>query len=92
MSETQGRVTVATAVLNSAESKTLFGVDLAANDIQPVWIRIENREAVPYWYAPRFTDPMYFSPAEVAFKSRLWFGGEANQQVAEAMRDRELYT
>jgi hypothetical protein len=92
VSETQGGVTVATAVLNSAESKTLFGVDLAANDIQPVWIRIENREDAPYWYAPRFTDPMYFSPAEVAFKSRVWFGGEANQQMAENMRERELYT
>lgn len=92
VSETQGGVTVATAVLDSAESQALFGVDLAANDIQPVWIRIENREDVPYWYAPRFTDPMYFSPAEVAFKSRLWFGGEANEKMAEVMRDRELYT
>jgi LssY C-terminus len=92
VSETQGGVTVSTAMLDSAESKTLFGVDLAANDIQPVWIRIENREDVPYWYAPRFTDPMYFSPAEVAFKSRLWLGGEANQQMAEVMRERELYT
>jgi hypothetical protein len=51
---------VTTAALSAPESATLFGVNLADDDVQPVWMEIENREDAAYWYMPRFTDPMYF--------------------------------
>jgi hypothetical protein len=89
-SETQDGVTVTTSALSAAETATLFGVDLADDDIQPVWIEIENREDAPYWYMHRFTDPMYFSSAEVAFANRRWFAGEANQRMEEVFHQRGL--
>lgn len=89
-SETQDGVTVTTAALSAAESATLFGVDLANGDIQPVWIEIENREDADYWYMHVLTDPMYFSPAEAAFASRWWFAAEANQRMQEVLHRRAL--
>jgi LssY C-terminus len=89
-SETQDQVTVTTAALSAAESATLFGVELADDDIQPVWIEIENRDDAAYWYMHRYTDPMYFSPAEVAFANRRWFGGAANQRMEQVFLQRSL--
>jgi hypothetical protein len=89
-SETQDGITVTSSALSAAEAAALFGVDLADDDVQPVWIRIENREDVSYWYMHRFTDPMYFSPAEVAFANRRWFAVEANQRMEEGFLERSL--
>jgi hypothetical protein len=87
--ETEDGVTVTTAALSAAESGALFGVDLADDDIQPVWIEIENREDAAYWYMHRYTDPMYFSAAEVAFANR-GFAGAANQRMEEVFHQRSL--
>jgi hypothetical protein len=89
-SETQDGVTVTSAALSAAEAAALFGVDLADDDIQPVWIEVENREDAAYWYMHRFTDPMYFSPAEVAFANRQWFAVEANERMEDAFLQRSL--
>jgi LssY C-terminus len=89
-SETQDGVTVTAAALSAAESATLFGVNLADDDVQPVWMEIENREDAAYWYMPRFTDPMYFSPAEVAFANRRWVADEAHRRMAEIFHRRAL--
>jgi hypothetical protein len=90
-SETEEGVTVTGAALSAAEAASLFGVDLADDDIQPVWIRIENREDAGYWYMHRYTDPMYFSPAEVAFANRRWLAGEANERMEEVFHRRGLH-
>jgi hypothetical protein len=89
-SETEGGVTVTTAALSADEAETVFGVELADDDIQPVWIKIENRDDAAYWYMHRYTDPMYFSPAEVAFANRRWFGGTANQRMEQVFLQRSL--
>jgi hypothetical protein len=89
-SETQDEVTVTTAALSAAESAALFGVELADDDVQPVWIEIENRDDAAYWYMHRYTDPMYFSPAEVAFANRRWLGGAANQRMEQVFLQRSL--
>ncbi|MGH6920318.1 MAG: LssY C-terminal domain-containing protein [Geminicoccaceae bacterium] len=89
-SETEDGVTVTTAALSAPEAAALFGTDLADDDIQPVWIEIENRQDAAYWYMHRYTDPMYFSPAEVAFANRRWLAGEANRRMAEAFQKRSL--
>ena len=48
-SQVQDAVKVSVAVLSAEESKQLFGVNLALNDIQPVWIRVENSDSKPYY-------------------------------------------
>ena len=54
------RVTV--AVLSAAESRQVFGVNLAGKGIQAVWVRVENHDTTPYWLLSSGLDPDYFSP------------------------------
>jgi hypothetical protein len=75
------RVTV--AVPSDEESEQLFGVPLATEGIQPVWLRIENRGEEPYWFAPAALDPSYFTPLEAANRCRSAF---ASSSTNEEMR------
>ena len=48
-SKINGEVRVTVAVLSAEESRQLFGVNLDGQDIQPVWVRVQNADTVPYW-------------------------------------------
>ena len=39
----EGKLTVATAVPSRGETKKIFGMDLYAKNVQPVWVQVENR-------------------------------------------------
>jgi len=60
----RARVTV--AVLTAAESRRLFGVDLARRGIQPVFLRVENRSPDSLRLQMVAIDPRYFTPLEAA--------------------------
>jgi hypothetical protein len=60
-------VTVTVAVPTIAEAQTIYGVDLASKEIQPVWLEVKNKSANIYWFLPSGLDPEYFSPSEAAF-------------------------
>jgi hypothetical protein len=58
------RVTV--AVLSAHESQQVFGVPMGRRGIQPVFLQIENRHAVPLRLYVLDIDPHYFTPLEAA--------------------------
>lgn len=60
-------VTVTVAVPTIAEAQAIYGVDLAAKHIQPVWLEVKNDSPDDYWFLPSGLDPNYFSPSEAAF-------------------------
>lgn len=60
------RARAAVAVLTAAESRRLFGVDLARRGIQPVFLRIENRSSDNLRLQMVAIDPKYFTPLEAA--------------------------
>ena len=60
------RARVTLAVPAAAESRRLFGVDLARRGIQPVFVRVENRAAEPLRLQLVGIDPRYFTPLEAA--------------------------
>src|SRR5262245_2914300 len=72
------RVTV--AVPSDEESEQLFGVRLATEGIQPVWLLIENHGGEPYWLAPAELDPAYFTPLEAANRVRSVFTSSATNE------------
>jgi hypothetical protein len=74
-------LTVTTAVLSRDESEEVFGVDLAAKGVQPVWIDIENNTGVPYMFMPVALDPGYFSPNEVSWMNHFRFGRSVNKKM-----------
>jgi hypothetical protein len=68
-------------VLTRQEARELFDVDLSLKQIQPVWIKIDNRDDHPYWLISSALDPEYFSPAEVAYSERRWFQSGYNEEL-----------
>ena len=59
--QAQGGLTVTVSVATATEAATIFGVDLAEKNIQPVWIEVRNDASVHYWCLSSVLDPNYFS-------------------------------
>jgi hypothetical protein len=69
VSEHRGDLRVSAAALGQREGALLFGVPLANQGIQPVWLEIQNGHEDPYLFLQQSVDPDYFSPREAAYKS-----------------------
>jgi len=76
-------IRVSAAVPSVEESKTIFGIDLEKETIQPLWLEIENKTDRQIIFLPTGLDPEYFSPLEVAFVFHAPFAGDANVQLDE---------
>ena len=84
-SRIDGDVNVTVTALNPEESQRLLGFNVAAAGIQPVWVKVVNREK-RRWYLPPITiDSEYYSPLEVAWIGHRPFAAEANRQVDEQL-------
>ncbi len=80
-SQVLGKVRLSAAALSAEESAAVYGAPLASRLIQPVWVRIENRDDRPYWLLFPGLDPNYFPASEAA---------EAMAQADPALRLEEL--
>jgi len=69
--QSDARAEATVAVLTAAESRSLFGVDLARRGIQPVFLRITNRSAGSLRLQLVDLDPRYFTPLEAAALSHF---------------------
>jgi hypothetical protein len=85
-------VTVRAAVLTDDESERYFGVALADEGIQAVWMSVENASDALLYYLPVMTDPNYFTPPEAAQLFHSWRSAGVNTAMdhlfaREAMPD-----
>jgi hypothetical protein len=92
LSQQQGPVMVRAAVLTDDESQQYFGVALADEGIQAVWLSVENGSDAILHYLSVTTDSNYFTPPEVARLFHGWWPNETNNKldalfVREAMPD-----
>ena len=76
-------VRVSAAVLDGQQSNAIFGTPLVKVGIQPVWLRIDNGDTVPYILFSHNVDPNAFSPLEAAYKSHYRFSPAANEKMNE---------
>jgi len=83
-------VRVSAAVLSAEDSRRLFGTDVNASGIQPVWVEVENGGDDMLWLLRAGTDPDYFSPLEVAWAFHAPLGGERNRMLDEHF-DRQAF-
>ncbi len=67
---TQGAVTVSVAVPSAAEAQAIFGADLYAQNIQPVWVSVTNDGADPVFLTPMGIDAAYYAPREALQRVR----------------------
>jgi hypothetical protein len=76
-------IRVSTAVVGDKEANQIFGIDLARENIQAVWLEIENNGDHPVILLPTAIDTEYFSPLEVAFAYHKSFAADANAALDE---------
>lgn len=57
---------------------------MAAHGLQPVWVKIENRSALPYWFMPAFLDRDFYSAREAAY---LFHSGSSSAAASQIERD-----
>ena len=80
MSEFDG-VVIRAQVLRDEQAHELFGVRLGVHGIQAVWLQIQNDTDGMLHYLPVTTDSDYFSPLEVAWKTRSRFRDGFNEAL-----------
>lgn len=78
VSVTSRDVRASAAVLDSEDSKRMFGIDVARAGAQPVWVEVRNGTSQPLWLLRSGTDPDYFSPHEVSWSLHTMLGGASN--------------
>src|SRR5262249_19486532 len=87
-----GQVWVSVTVPNPEQDKAISGVSLVDVGIQPVWLRIDNGDPVPYILLPHNVDPHAFSPLEAAYRNHYRFSPTTNdvmdQRFAELSIDK----
>jgi len=78
---TSGQVTVTVTALTEEEARGALGVDVAGAGIQPVWVKVANREAIGFLIPPIVIDHEYFSPMEAGWRAHGWFSGGTNERI-----------
>jgi hypothetical protein len=81
VTKTEEDIQVSAALPTAAEARTIFGIDLDARGIQPIWLEIENRSTRPVLLFATGFDPEYFAPLEVAFAYHRSFSADANARL-----------
>jgi len=76
----QGQVTVRAAVLGDAESLRYFGVPLADEGIQAVWLSVDNGDDGSLYYLPVTTDANYYTTQEALRLFHPWWHREVDKQ------------
>ncbi len=77
----EGKVRVTVSALGADEAERVFGVPLADDGIQPVWLEVDNQEDHFYWFMAAGLDPEYYAPNEAAYKMHSSFSAETNEQI-----------
>jgi hypothetical protein len=87
-SQTQvdGNVRVTAAVLTNQEGEQIFGVDLALQWVQAVWVEVENKDNHNYWLLSSALDPDYYAPSEIAYNSHHWLSPGANNRMDDRFK------
>jgi hypothetical protein len=83
-------IRVSISALGSAESRRSFGEDLARQNIQPVWLSIENETEEPFALLSIALDPDYYSPYEVSYKFHGVLSFAANRARDEFFLEHEM--
>jgi hypothetical protein len=71
-------IEVKATALSATESRRFFGENLARNEIQPLWLSIENETDEQLTYVQIATDRDYYSPYEVSYRFHGTFSYAAN--------------
>lgn len=79
-------VRVSAAVPSAEEAKAIFGVDLYAREIQPVWVKVENHSDKAQYLIVSNADPNHYSPLEAAYLAHGSLAGADRERLENHFR------
>lgn len=85
-----GKLSVSVSALSSKESEKYFGLKLAKKGIQPVWLKIDNQDKVPYWLQAISIDPEYYPPNEVAHKTAKGHSKKTKREIQDFLQKQQM--
>jgi hypothetical protein len=83
-------VTVSVAILPDDVAQRRYGVDLGGEELQAVWLRIDNGSLDKLWLLVAAMDPGYYSADEAAFLYRKSQSREEFEQLRQRFRDQSV--
>jgi LssY C-terminus len=89
-SQTAAGLKVSVSALGPDESRRSFGENLARDNIQPVWLAIDNDTDDTLFYLPVSTDPAYYSPYEVSYRFHGMFSHAENARRDAFFLERQI--
>ncbi len=81
ISQTKNAVEITASVPSAKEVELLTGIDMYADGIQPIWLRVENNGDQSVRVALLSIDENYFSPLEVAWIYRKQFASGSRSDM-----------
>ncbi len=88
--QTIGDVSVTVAMLSDEQAKSHFGADLSDNDLQTLWLSVENSGCDTLWFIRNVVDPDYYSADEAAYTLRGEVRDEEFDRLRQRLRDEEI--
>jgi hypothetical protein len=79
-------IRVSAAVVGTEEARAIFGIDLLQNNIQAVWLEIENNTNRTLILLPTSLDPDYFAPLEIAYAYHKTYASDVNAAIDEHLQ------
>jgi hypothetical protein len=86
VTKTDADIRASAAIPSVDESRSIFGIDLAQQGVEPLWLEIENSTDRPLVFLPTGLDPEYFAPLEVAFWYKDSFNDQGNAALGEHLK------
>ena len=83
VTEVKEGIRVSAVAPTPEESRSLFGIELEAHNIQPLWLEIKNGSERPVYFLRTGLDPEYFAPQEVAFLYKDSFNAQGKVALGE---------
>ncbi len=85
-----GKISVSVAILSDQHAETHFGVDLGAEEIQAIWIRVENASDMQLWFLRAALDPDFYPAGEVAILTRRSVRDKDRPALLQRLRDESM--
>lgn len=85
-----GGVEVAAGILTNAQARQHFGVDLAARELQALWLSVRNDTDRQFWLIRNRIDPDFYSADEVAQLIEGDFRRDDRALLRQALRDESM--
>lgn len=86
----RGDVTVSVAILSDEEAMAHFGLPLGSNNVQAIWLKLENASDEHLWFIRNALDRDIYSPDEIAHMAAASLHADDQNRALQRLRDESI--